>query len=415
MSDSMGMSAVARLLLLQDLNKLIARVNTGRTLAEVLNHFYEEFQKHVPFSRIGVSLLDDDAANARAIWSRTSAATLLLGEGYHAPIAGSSLETIIKTGTPRILNNLESYLQDRPQSDSTRLIVREGMRSSLTCPLIAEGRPIGFLFFSSDQCDTYKEAHVETFLTISGHLSVIVDKARAYEQLKELNDLKNRFLGIAAHDLRSPLGAVRSYIEILRLQSVDASISERESIYARLAHVTERMMDLISDLLDVSAIEAGKLELETVPMDIGAFLTDSLTHHRLLAKAKGIEIAAKIADDLPHTMADARRLAQVIDNLVSNAVKFSKSGTRITVSVRVDGTHARIEVTDQGLGIPQEEREKLFQPFGKTSVQPTDGEKSTGLGLMIVKKIVEAHGGQIGVESQSGKGSTFFFTLPFAK
>jgi len=131
-------------------------------------------------------------------------------------MAGSSLERVLATGEPRILDDLEAYLAAHPRSESTRLIVAEGVRSSLTCPLVANGKPVGFLFFSSRERGTYRRAHVELFMEIAGQLALIVEKSRLYELLLELDQVKNRFLGMAAHDLRNPIGVVRSYAELLQ-------------------------------------------------------------------------------------------------------------------------------------------------------------------------------------------------------
>jgi len=127
---------------------------------------------------------------------------------------GSSLQKIIETGAPRILNDLSAYLLNHPESESTRRIVADGVRSSLTCPLVSQGKPIGFIFFSSESPNTFNETHVGFFMKIANKLAMIVEKGRLYQQLKELNDTKNRFLGIAAHDLRSPLAAVKGFLNL---------------------------------------------------------------------------------------------------------------------------------------------------------------------------------------------------------
>jgi signal transduction histidine kinase len=134
----------------------------------------------------------------------------------------------------------------------------------------------------------------------------------------------------------------------------------------------------------------------------------------LTAKAKSIVILSEIPDELPFAMIDTRRLSQVVDNLITNAVKFSPKNTTVKLKAEKIEDEIKVSVIDQGQGIPETELPKLFREFGKTSVRPTDGEKSTGLGLAIVKKIVTGHGGKVGVTSKVGQGSTFFLTLPVA-
>ncbi|MFZ5950048.1 MAG: ATP-binding protein, partial [Candidatus Rifleibacteriota bacterium] len=311
-----------------------------------------------------------------------------------------------------IINDLNEYLKQHPDSHSSKLVVKEGVRSSLTCPLIADNKPIGFLFFSKNQARAYENAHVDVFLEIAEHLSLVVARTLDLERLRQLNEMKNKFLGIAAHDLRAPLALIQSYIDLINNSDVCADEEQRNYFFNKVKTTAQRMFNLINDLLDISAIESGNLQLELKPHDIMAFMKETIENHELTAKVKNIKIVGDLPKNLPRAAIDIRRLTQVVDNLISNAVKFSPKGTTITVKAEVQANFINISVIDQGQGIPEAELSKLFQEFGKTSVKPTDGEKSTGLGLAIVKKIVTGHGGKVGVTSKVGQGSTFSLTLP---
>lgn len=399
----------------KDLLAITTDLNRGATLDQVLNRFYDGFKAHVPYDRIGVTVISEDSKMVRSIWARSEYEHLYLGLGYQSELAGSTLETIIETGKPRILNDLTEYLKEHPTSHSTILILKEGVKSSLTCPLIAEGKPIGFLFFSKNEARAYENAHIETFQEIAEHLSLVVTRILDIERLRQLNELKNRFLGIAAHDLRSPLALVQSYVDMLGDKELAADEDRREFVFGRLKTVTTRMLNLINDLLDVSAIESGKLELDLQTFDLVPFLKEAGSNHELTAKLKNIAVVSEIPESLPMVSIDSKRIAQVIDNLITNAVKFSPKETTVTLKASVVDGSVKISVVDQGQGIPEKELPKLFQEFGKTSVKPTDGEKSTGLGLAIVKKIVNGHGGQVSVTSKVGEGSVFSLTLPIIK
>jgi hypothetical protein len=172
------------------------------------------------------------------------------------------------------------------------------------------------------------------------------------------------------------------------------------------------MLSLINDLLDVASIESGSLELHIENTDIPTYLRDLQESNELLAKAKDIELKLELTEPLPAVDLDQDRVGQVVNNLVTNAIKFSYPATTIRMLARAEGQELHIAVIDEGQGIPNGELPKLFNEFGKTSVRPTAGEKSTGLGLAIVRRMVEAHGGRIWVESTVGKGSTFTFALP---
>lgn len=397
---------------LRTLVRLTEKINSGLVLDDILNHVYEWFRSIIPYERIGFSLLGDDGRVVRARWARSEASEMRIGAGYEAPLEGSSLQRILETGQPRILNDLEAYLREHPDSDSTRRIVEEGMRSSLTCPLIVMGTPTGFMFFSSMWPNTYKDVHVELFRQIAGQLAMIVEKGRLYQQLLDLNDLKNKFLGIAAHDLRNPIGVVKSYLALF-LGGFLGQVSEaHKKIMETMNRTCEAMLALIDDLLDVSAIESGKLELQLKEVDLGQYLHECHASNKLLAEAKSIELKLDLAPALPKVVMDPSRINQVVNNLITNATKFSLPQTAITLRARAVGEEVEVSVADQGQGIPPEELPKMFTAFGRTSVRPTAGEKSTGLGLAIVKRMVEAHGGRIWVESKVGEGSIFTFTLP---
>jgi hypothetical protein len=397
---------------LRTLVRVTEQINAGLVLDDVLNHVFDWFHTIIPYNRIGFSLLEEDGKLVRARWARSEAPEMRIQGGYEAPLAGSSLQRIMESGQPRILNDLAAYLREHPQSDSTRRVVEEGMRSSLTCPLIAMGKPIGFMFFSSMKPNAYQGVHVELFLQIAGLLAMIVEKGRLYQQMIELNDLKNKFLGIAAHDLRNPISVIKGYLSLLLNGYLGEVAKEQREVMESMNSACVTMLTLIDDLLDVSAIEAGRLELRMEETDLAKYLRDCHASNRLLAKAKSIELELDLPPQLPKVVMDPNRVNQIVNNLITNAIKFSHPNTVITLRARGLRDEVEISVSDQGQGIPEQEIPKIFAPFARASVRPTAGEKSTGLGLAIVKRMVEAHGGRITVASKVGQGSTFAFALP---
>jgi len=398
----------------QTLAQVTEEINAGLVLDEVLERVFESFRPIIPYDRIGFALLEENDTIARARWAKSDARELRISKGFSAPMKGSSLQTILDTGRPRILNDLRAYLGEHPKSVSTKLIVEEGMQSSLTCPLIAMGKPIGFMFFSSSAPETYRNAHVATFTQIAGQLAVIVEKSKLYQQLLELNELKNKFLGIAAHDLRNPLAAVQGYAKLISAGLLGAVSEKQRAALANMDRSCETMLGLINDLLDVSAIESGKLTLKLEEVDLGSYLASCHDNNALLAHGKDITLDLEMPPALPRVRIDVDRMNQVLGNLVGNAIKYSFPGTRTVVRAAVSGAEVRVSVIDQGQGIPAEDIPKLFQDFAKASVRPTGGEKSTGLGLAICRRIVEAHKGRIWCESEVGTGSTFIVALPLA-
>jgi signal transduction histidine kinase len=297
----------------------------------------------------------------------------------------------------------------------------------LTCPLIANGVPVGFIFFSSAEPNSYHAAHITVFQRIAAQLAVIVEKGRLASELAEqkraierqnqellrLNDLKNTFLGIAAHDLRNPLGVIEMALGLLLDPKIALTPQETDTILRDTQHQSRHMLNLINELLDVSQIEAGRVQLQHETVVIQDFLVETVERHAKLAAPKGTHIRLESdlsSDDLMN--ADPLRMRQVVDNLISNAVKYSPAGSTIYVRAENLENHWRISVQDEGPGLTPEDQSHLFQDFVRLSARPTGGESSTGLGLAISRRVVEAHHGQIGVETEPGQGATFWFTIP---
>lgn len=234
------------------------------------------------------------------------------------------------------------------------------------------------------------------------------DLAKRNQELATANELKNRFLGMAAHDLRNPLGAIVGCAELLEL---DATPDQNEFLSA-IKDTGQFMLGLINDLLDLSALSAGRLHLNREIVDVLELVEHNVRMNRILATKKGLTIEVVGEGRSLKTDVDRAKIEQVLNNLIGNAMKFSASGTQIDVRVTGGVSRALVEVQDRGPGISADELATLFTPFATGSSRGTGGETNTGLGLAIARRIVEGHGGRIWVESELGAGSTFAFTLP---
>ena len=398
---------------LRRLAEVTKQINDGVLLEEICEQVYTAFKSFIPFNRIGVSLIDEESGMVVAQWAKSESTHIAISKGYRQPLKGSSLEGILVSRQPRIINDLEEYYRSKPSSKATEDILTEGVRSSLTCPLIAMGKNIGFIFFSSNAKNTYRFEHTEIYTRLAGQLAVVLEKARLYQQLIELNITKNKFIGIAAHDLRNPLGAIIGFSDLMREDPVIRAHPELAESVDYISMAGNSALALINDLLDYAAVESGHLTIERSPVELNMFVMEAVTTQRIFSRSKNITIGSSIAAELPATVnIDLRRIRQVLDNFLSNAVKYSFPGTHVEVRLTRDGDSLRCEVIDQGQGIPEGELSKLFHEYSRTSVQPTAGEKSTGLGLAIAKKIIKEHGGEVGASSTVGNGSTFFFAIP---
>ena len=235
--------------------------------------------------------------------------------------------------------------------------------------------------------------------------------AKKNVELERLNSLKNQFLGMAAHDLRTPLGHILSYSEFL-IEEAGPNLSEEHLEFLTIIRSSsDFMLQMVSDLLDYAKIESGKLNIELQPTDLVALAEHNIALNKILAARKQIELSFTCKDGVPEIMVDPGRIEQVLNNLISNAVKFSQPQSTVQVRVEISESRVLLSIHDQGAGIEPAELDRMFNPFSKSS-KGTTGEEGTGLGLAIVKKIVEVHHGKVWVESEVGEGSTFFVALP---
>ncbi|MCK8601233.1 hybrid sensor histidine kinase/response regulator [Desulfoferrobacter suflitae] len=242
--------------------------------------------------------------------------------------------------------------------------------------------------------------------------------AQKNAELERLNEEKNKFLGMAAHDLRNPLIVIRGFSEFLLEQSSPPLSEDFAEMLSAIHSQSEFMLTLVNDLLDISKIESGTLELKWVTTDLVSLIEHTITLNQILAERKQIRIDfrcdAQCRRSMSAVLLDPQKIEQVLNNLISNAVKYSAAGSPVLVTLARGGKGLLVQVRDQGQGIPKDEMDKLFRPFQTTRATSTDGEKSTGLGLTIVRRLVEGHGGAVWAESEPGHGSTFSFTLPMA-
>ncbi len=234
---------------------------------------------------------------------------------------------------------------------------------------------------------------------------------REKEELQRLNAEKNRFLGMAAHDLRNPLFAVLAFTEVLIRRG--GMPEPDHKLLQQIAKISRSMKALVDDFLDISAIEAGELRLRMLPVELGSVVAECVALQQHLAVQKDIRLRFTKNGDSTVLM-DADKICQVVINLLTNALKFSPAGSAVDVSMFESGEAVRVAVADRGPGISIADRDRLFRPFSVASARATDGETSTGLGLAICRKIVEGHAGRIWVEGNEGGGSVFLFELAVA-
>lgn len=234
--------------------------------------------------------------------------------------------------------------------------------------------------------------------------------AQKNHQLARMNEMKNHFLGMASHDLRKPLAVILTNAEFIDQPGISGYVAESLQVIRDAARGIMRSLD---DFIDIAQIESGKLKLELEAVELSALLESRVKLLKPPADAKKIPLQFQPVE-LPEVQMDRRRMAQVVDNLIENAIKYSPLEKNIRVKVWRDGDNILFSVSDEGKGIPKEKQARLFLPFATTGSATSGGEKSTGLGLAIVKAIVRAHSGNVWLDDKSVTGATFVVSLPCA-
>jgi len=237
------------------------------------------------------------------------------------------------------------------------------------------------------------------------------EAARAHE----LTQLKSEFVTLVAHELRSPLTTITGYVEILLEEHGGTSTEVQRESLKIVQRNGEQLLALIEDLLDISRMEASRLELKRTTLDLARLVREVASSLHPQIEAKGQRLTLELAEALPAVSGDADRVTQILTNLLSNAHKYTASGGSVTITARGEGSGVRVSVRDTGIGLSPDDQARLFTKFFRAQNSVTQGVRGTGLGLMITRALVELHGGEITVTSALGQGSTFSFTLPAAQ
>ena len=265
----------------------------------------------------------------------------------------------------------------------------------------------------------YQQQIANLQMQLSGKVNMLesmVEKLRlSNQELNRLNEIRSKFMSIAAHDLRQPLSAIQGFTSVLMMDrntTGNAGNSDQAALN-NILKATDNMNMLMADLIDISRIESGQFSMDKQPFSFNALLTDVVALQNVSAQKKGIYLqTCEYPTDITIT-ADRFRISQVINNLLGNAIKFSPQGGRIEARFYVDNGKLTFLLSDNGPGVIHSEKDKIFQKFHQSDVDRTAKKQGWGLGLSIAQEIIQAHGGEIGVESAGlGQGSTFWFTIP---
>ena len=320
--------------------------------------------------------------------------------------------------TERRTLHFPDIVADPRASQTTGVAMRLGTRSVLAVPLLREGTPIGTIIVARLTPRPFSPREIALVETFADQAVIAIENVRLFNeiedkshQLEEASRNKSEFLANMSHELRTPLNAIIGFNDVVR-QGIVGEVNEKQSEYLGDVRTSaQHLLSLINEILDLSKVEAGRMELEAETFSLGDVIGSSVAIIRERATSHAITVQASVPDDIGAIDADQRKVKQILFNLLSNAVKFTPDGGRIEVRVARSDGEIVVSVRDTGVGIAAADRDRLFEEFRQ--VRGTGrAHEGTGLGLALSRKFVELHGGRMWVESEVGSGSTFTFTLP---
>jgi len=397
----------------------IARDTSGTlALDQLLNRVVNLVRDRFGFYHSSIFLVDEEHQYAVVRESTGEAGEAMKRAGHKLAIGSQSIiGYVTQHGEPLVINDVTQSDIHRPNP------LLPETKSELGIPLKIGDQVIGALDVQSTQKNAFSADDVSVLQLLADQIAVAISNAQAYElslqaveEMAKADQLKSQFLANMSHELRTPLNSIIGFSRVI-LKGIDGPITDlqRQDLNA-IYNSGQHLLSLINDILDLSKIEAGKMELMFEDgVNLSEIIQSVLPTVRGLIKDKPIELIVNLDPNVPLVRADPTKVRQILLNLLSNAAKFTEQGS-ITIQTRVERVNSHeevlISVSDTGIGIAKEDQSKLFEPFSQVDASPTRKTGGTGLGLSISRYLVEMHGGKIGLESEVGKGSTFYFTIP---
>jgi len=397
------------------LDMLNRKVAGGETLEAIMDFVYEASRGVWPCDRIGLAFVDDDGQRITSRWVRAEYEPIIMGPGFTEDLTGSTLKPLIEGRVLRVINDLEEYFRRNPRSRSTRVLMREGVMASMTCPLVVDGRCVGLLFRSSRRKNVYGPREVWMHLAVSERLAQAVDKAWHIRQLELANAAYMEMLGFVAHELKSPVASM-----VLDAQTMlDGYLGDLDDAQKkRLEKMTakgEYLLGLVREYMDLARLESGDLAASMRPdVDMTALIQESLDIIEPQLAERRMTVVTEYPEDpaARKVVCDPDLMRIVTVNLIGNAVKYGFEEGKIRIRVEVDGGLMRVAVRNDGPGFPQTARRSLFKKFSRLKDPELMKRKGTGVGLYTVWRIVNLHRGRVDADSEQGSWAEFTFEFP---
>ncbi|MGD2048684.1 MAG: ATP-binding protein [Chloroflexota bacterium] len=290
----------------------------------------------------------------------------------------------------------------------------EDLASILVAPLQIDAQAKGIIYIESHLREAFSTREARFLKAVANQLAMAVDNERLRQAVTIANRAKNEYISLVTHQLRVPLTSISGYSDMILNGMVGPLTERQEGFLETIKRNVDRMSELVGGLSDINRLETGRMKMEVIDFDIAILLDEVIAQLQEKIDARHQDLRVTVAPELPPVHADRNLIGRVFNNLISNSSNFSLEGGSINISVQLDDSQALAKVSDDGIGISEEDQRQLFTPFFRSEDEVVRQVTGWGLGLAVAQKIVEAQGGELSFQSQLGHGSTFFFTLPLA-
>ncbi|WP_337176706.1 PAS domain S-box protein [Paludisphaera sp.] len=398
--------------------------DAGASLAELVD--YESTLRRIANLAVGgfadwcaVDVLDDSGERRRLAFTQGESpeSAAVRAAASDAEALGGVVPHVLRAGEPEVVADLDAMDVDASPAGRERLarLRAAGVRSYLCVPIRSRGRVIGGLtFLSGSPRKLFGPEQLRVAQELSDRVAVAIENAGLYHRLQEADRRKDEFLATLAHELRNPLAPVRNGVQILRMGVPEGE--SQENLLAMMDRQLSHLVRLVDDLMDVSRVTSGKVALRREPLDLRAVVEAAVETSRQMIDSGGHELVVHAGDEPLPLEADRTRLVQVVANLLNNAAKYTPRGGRIEVAVGREGSRAVVRVSDDGAGIPAEMLPRIFDMFTQVGATLDRAQGGLGIGLTLVRRLVEMHGGTVVAESPGpGLGATFIVRLPLVR
>ena len=396
---------------LEAANRCARALSSSLELDQAFDAFIREVRGLLPFDRMAIVLSENGVAQVMAVAG--AGADEVLPPGSGRPIHGTLLEDLLRTNQTVYRRDMSGA--EYPEEDEFLAL---GLRCRLATPLLQGARAVGMLSLVRREPDAFSPEDIELAGLLGRLVASAVQNIRAYEterktveELRRLSALRADFVSLVSHELRTPMAAVIGAARTLQQRWRELSPEHRESFLELIAEETNRLAELIGDVLDTSRIEAGTFSFRFREVDVSQLVQDTVATAQL--GQDEVQLRAHVQSPLPEIRGDLDRLRQVLTNLIDNAIKYSPAGGQVDVRAYPENGRVLVDISDQGPGIAKADQKLIFEKFGRVTGSGVT-RPGTGLGLFIARSIAEAHGGGLEVQSAPEQGATFTLELPVA-